>query len=592
LLFLLIIVIAIILFIPHFIKQKKLLEPEASNQSLPPLLVQNPYQGVFQCSGIHNVAATDYLKGGGIIIEWAKYQPRERNQLDPEKSQNLINQLTSLKKINKKAYLNILAWENEKWGIVDMLPDWLNINDDNPNNDLIDIIEFDHNHNNDRAPKYERYPSPWDRRYQQKIGQFLSLINNLLEENNLTDTIEYIEPSIGGIWGSTHLWFGDDILYGLNEFAKAAGCPDQDWQCLGREYNKAINQMAAVYLSSFTDHPIMIIGGNCRYPECTYSGLNQLLDRFGIRVMYKLAGLGSADRSCGLRPDLFSAICRFPNGSTRCGQEPNNSTAMGAFDPNNPCGKNYQQVYQSSLERESISYYCLYSYDIENNQVGQKETNRFTASHVGAQIRLLNYNLSLKESSHPKLNLALTWQNQGSTALIAPLKEGEKWTPSSYQLFLEIEQDNQIKHYQEIAINPPTYTWQTNKRNIEDYFEVQTSTSINIPSNLEPGIYKIYVGLTDPNGERQRFALINNDPKNDVLNRRYLLTDSFRINSREPENKIGDLNNDGVVDEFDYGMLIARFGNEGTPGTIIGDLNNDGVVDEFDYGMLIARFEG
>lgn len=52
----------------------------------------------------------------------------------------------------------------------------------------------------------------------------------------------------------------------------------------------------------------------------------------------------------------------------------------------------------------------------------------------------------------------------------------------------------------------------------------------------------------------------------------------------------GNFNNDGVVDEFDYGILIAHFEEEGIPGEVIGDANCDGVVDEFDYGIIIAHF--
>jgi len=51
-----------------------------------------------------------------------------------------------------------------------------------------------------------------------------------------------------------------------------------------------------------------------------------------------------------------------------------------------------------------------------------------------------------------------------------------------------------------------------------------------------------------------------------------------------------DFNDDGKVDEFDYGILIAHFGDEGIPGEVVGDANCDGVVDEFDYGILIAHF--
>ena len=52
----------------------------------------------------------------------------------------------------------------------------------------------------------------------------------------------------------------------------------------------------------------------------------------------------------------------------------------------------------------------------------------------------------------------------------------------------------------------------------------------------------------------------------------------------------GDFNNDGKVDEFDYGILIAHFSEEGIPGEVIGDANCDGIVDEFDCGILIAHF--
>jgi len=51
-----------------------------------------------------------------------------------------------------------------------------------------------------------------------------------------------------------------------------------------------------------------------------------------------------------------------------------------------------------------------------------------------------------------------------------------------------------------------------------------------------------------------------------------------------------DFNSDGEVNEFDYGIVIANFGEQGTPGEVIGDVNSDGEVDEFDYGILIARF--
>ncbi len=48
-----------------------------------------------------------------------------------------------------------------------------------------------------------------------------------------------------------------------------------------------------------------------------------------------------------------------------------------------------------------------------------------------------------------------------------------------------------------------------------------------------------------------------------------------------------DINNDGVTDTADLGILIAQFG---VPGAGTADLNGDGLVDTADLGILIATF--
>ncbi|MCB9838251.1 MAG: hypothetical protein H6813_02840 [Phycisphaeraceae bacterium] len=47
-----------------------------------------------------------------------------------------------------------------------------------------------------------------------------------------------------------------------------------------------------------------------------------------------------------------------------------------------------------------------------------------------------------------------------------------------------------------------------------------------------------------------------------------------------------DLNNDGVTDTSDLGILLSNFGGPGP----LGDLNNDGVVDTADLGLLLNQF--
>ncbi len=48
-----------------------------------------------------------------------------------------------------------------------------------------------------------------------------------------------------------------------------------------------------------------------------------------------------------------------------------------------------------------------------------------------------------------------------------------------------------------------------------------------------------------------------------------------------------DINNDGITDTADLGILIAQFGS---PVSSLADLNADGVVDTADLGILIAEF--
>ncbi len=49
---------------------------------------------------------------------------------------------------------------------------------------------------------------------------------------------------------------------------------------------------------------------------------------------------------------------------------------------------------------------------------------------------------------------------------------------------------------------------------------------------------------------------------------------------------LADLNDDGIIDTADLGILIAEFGSADPAG----DLNNDGIVDTADLGLLIAAF--
>ena len=56
----------------------------------------------------------------------------------------------------------------------------------------------------------------------------------------------------------------------------------------------------------------------------------------------------------------------------------------------------------------------------------------------------------------------------------------------------------------------------------------------------------------------------------------------------QPNVIIGDANNDGKVDIFDFNRLMIQWGNTGTNNTA--DFNNDGVVDIFDFNRLMIHW--
>jgi hypothetical protein len=51
-----------------------------------------------------------------------------------------------------------------------------------------------------------------------------------------------------------------------------------------------------------------------------------------------------------------------------------------------------------------------------------------------------------------------------------------------------------------------------------------------------------------------------------------------------------DINNDGITDALDVSLLVAHYGEEGTPGWIPEDINKNGIVDAFDVSYLVASY--
>jgi len=108
--------------------------------------------------------------------------------------------------------------------------------------------------------------------------------------------------------------------------------------------------------------------------------------------------------------------------------------------------------------------------------------------------------------------------------------------------------------------------------------------SFDIPDNASLG--ETVISFTDDTIAGS--ATLGEDKGIDVINRRQ---EGVVIVSQEDLiDGNGDFNNDNIVDEIDYSILIMHFGEKGDPSQLVGDINKDGNVDEGDYFLLIENF--
>ena len=127
-----------------------------------------------------------------------------------------------------------------------------------------------------------------------------------------------------------------------------------------------------------------------------------------------------------------------------------------------------------------------------------------------------------------------------------------------------------------------TITWQTNESSISwiiygettDYGkEIKTTTyavshSITV-TNLTPGVtYHFQIKSKDSTGNTASYT------------DKTFTTLSERI--------IGDTNDDGKVDKYDFALMMADWGREGL--NILSDLNKDGTVNKYDFALLMANW--
>jgi len=466
----------------------------------------NPGQGLFQCHSDDAIGA-DYVKGGGVIVFWGDLQPSGPSSLDRGAVNALIGQIRA----GKKKYLHFEIYLAEDVGSHQVFPPWLNI----------PKVVF--------AGGSKTYPVNWNPVYQQYLRNFLTKLNNEFESSGIVSSIEFIEPAVGGQWGGAELWLPDSDLV---PWLSAAGCNlnPPDYSCLGRNFTNGVMSVVDIYEESFPNIPMMFIQGSCSHPECGFSGTNTLLSKYGMKMMYKSAGIGHWQMGgCGT-----NGFFQWAAPQTKNSQEPWAASSLcggpvNSFTPPN-CPGGYAGAYQNSVEQERISYYCMYKQDLVCTNSTVLNTNRYiVADHMGAQISILSYspNQATVSVGQP-FTINFRFQNTGSATFLAPLKQGLNWRASSYKLFLDFEKTGGggPTYTYAVPFDMQTSQWLPGARRS---FEIDKQVLFNIPiilgGDLDTSVvsYNVYAGFVDPNGENKRFVLRNTDGRNDFQKRRYFL---------------------------------------------------------------------
>ncbi|MFA6250877.1 MAG: hypothetical protein WC686_05295 [Candidatus Shapirobacteria bacterium] len=485
----------------------------------------NPGQGLHQChiyysslpAGSTGGYRNSFVKGTGYEIYWADWQPKDpttvSNPMDSISQSELSNLVNKINSEGKSVYLHVKVYNEQ--GKTNIYPSW---------------TKFKHIvYNTDRD-----YPNIWDQAYRNQLKQFLTLLQQALESRGVLEKIDFVEVPPGGIWGTTH-WYCDrssdiknDYFPNLNIFVQAAGCAANDWTCFGQKVNDGFDAIINIAAEAMPKLPIMIIGGGCPKGECNYSGFSggRLMDTYGMHVMTKGAGLGQNQTDCGHKPE-FVNYCGKPK--TKCGQEPYGSVTGGNTFPMETsssyvCAEGYQAGYEKSEKTEAISYYCVYREDLENTKYDA--INKSVAQNLGSQIKLVSASLgSNSQSAGASVDITSSWMNQGSAPFMAPVKQGAKWIGSSYRMFVEFvpTAGGGAKHAL-VGNDLQTQLWKRDLTNPRT-----ANGNVTIPANLAKGVYKVYIGWTDPNGENTRFALVNTEANYDKQYRRFLISSNFEI---------------------------------------------------------------
>ncbi len=407
-------------------------------------------QGLGQCWSISpDHIAKDYVSWGyDVGYRWENIEPREGEY-------HFEYYEESLEKIRTydKGYLLFFLTGGVNNGD-EYNPQWLidKVKNNNPQN----WIEEAH------------LIAPWDPDWQAGLARLAQAL--AARYDNDPNVIGVVVPS-GCRYGEMSCWCG--------------GAEHDSWVAAGytdERFVEAVEQSITSFLTYFQNKPVYVqVGGglNGQRHLTGYLLMEEMYERYGLRVNYKFNGWGSTNQ--GNIGDTYRGYGGYTSVGYEVGLQPDFSSptvAAGIID---------------QALADHVSFGCLGS-DLLNHTEGAwvKEYLDFVR-YSGTQIILDEYTLSYDpDATSSNLQLTAKFANRGTKPLVAARRVGEKDEAASYNLILYYHptQRNSWRQKATVSItNPPTDQWYGGQ------YQPRRVVSATVSAPAINGQYDVYLAL-------------------------------------------------------------------------------------------------
>ena len=473
-------------------------------------------------------------------------------------------------------------------------------------------------------------PIPWNSVFRNKLKNTLTALNNHLNSYLDSRQAKYLFSAVnahsGGPYGEMNLCSGGhpgSATYGYWDEWVNAGYSHQ-------KFAQSVLDILDIYMGIF-ETPVAVQRGNgllwCDpkppgdqnlWPSVVVH--KQGSSRYGIKLILKQNGFGIS----GTTPD--QNLCQTHRCSAESAHRYNTWCKKIPGNEQSQCpssGPTPEQYYKYFIFQGLVGGLDWYGPN-RQQETGDNRANNpardFFARHAGAQISNLKTEFPNQTAPGQSVQFSFLWFNRGNLPLYKIKNQGKKGVQASYKIFVDLVNDSgQTTFHTAFTPNPATQNWpllhgrnfryppKINPNNQEAQQAI--SQSINLPSNIPNGNYKVYIGLSEPDSDEIRWKLVNMPQGSHDDQGRYRvgqitigsdvpITPQPTSSVNCPRGEFGNLDCDqgSKIDSTDLTILLENWTTTGpapTPrtGERSADLDTDNLVDSTDLTILLENWK-